>query len=98
MLAVNGVSGVVVLLHYRAFQRQAGENALGARVSQHFGVHLPVSSGGSVTTDRPRGNRSLAREFKLARQKMLQTLVVHDQHDQIYVFDSNLQSPASSAN
>ncbi len=29
---------------------------------------------------------------------MLQTTVVHDQHDQIYAFDADLQSPASTAN
>src|ERR1700732_13881 len=29
---------------------------------------------------------------------MLETLVVHDQHNQIHAFDSDLQSPTSAAN
>src|SRR5258708_14506693 len=42
-------------------------------------------------------DRSLAREFELARKQMLQTAVIHDQHDEIYIFDADLQSPASAA-
>src|SRR5205823_11157735 len=33
--AVNGVGGVGILLDNRAFQRQSGKSALGARIGQH---------------------------------------------------------------
>ena len=58
----------------------------------------PVGSGGCVTAYRACCNRSFAGEFELAGKQMLQTVVVHDQHDQVNAFDADLQSPASAAN
>src|ERR1022692_1143003 len=69
-----------------------------ARVSEHLSVHLPVGSRGSVAANRACRNRSFTREFKLAGKQMLQTLVVHNQHDQVHIFDTDLQSPTSTAN
>src|SRR5271169_649726 len=98
VLAVNGAGRVVVLLHYRTFQRQAGEHAFRARVSQHFSVHRYVSSGGSVTAYRARCHRSFTGELELAGKQMLQTTIVHDQHHQVDPFDSDLQSPTPTTN
>jgi hypothetical protein len=43
-------------------------------------------------------NRSFTAACELAGEQMLETLLVHNQHDQIHAFDSNLQSPASAPN
>src|SRR5579872_2758630 len=51
-----------------------------------------------MTSDRAGRDRSFTGKLKLAGEQMLETLVIHDQHDQIHVFDSDLQSPASAAN
>ena len=42
--------------------------------------------------------RGFTSEFELTGQQMLETLLIHDQHDQIHAFDSDLQSPATTAN
>src|SRR5438067_11588503 len=56
VLAVNSASGVVILLHDRTFECQAGERTLRARVRQYLGVHFPVSSGRRVTANRARSS------------------------------------------
>ncbi len=94
MLAVNCACRVVILLHYRTFQGQAGEHALRAGVTQNFGIQLPVGSCRGLTAYRAGRNRSVSAKFELAGEKMLQTTVVHDQHNQVHFFDSDLQSPA----
>jgi len=44
VMAINGASRVIVLLHYRAFQRQASEYAFRALVGQHFRVQQYVNT------------------------------------------------------
>src|SRR5208282_231597 len=97
VVAVNRTRRVVVLLHYRTFQRQAREYAFRTRIGQHFSVQQYVGSGGSVSAYRARCHRSLTSHFELAGKQMLETTIVHNQHDQIHTFDSDLQSPASTA-
>ena len=96
--AVNGVSRVVILLDDCTLERQAGEYAFGPRISQDLGVQLPVGSRGRVTSNWAGCNRSFPREFELARKKMLQAAVVHDQHDQVNAFDTDLQTPTAATN
>jgi hypothetical protein len=50
-----------------------------------------------MTAYRARCNRSFTGEFELAGEQMLEALVVHDQHDQVHAFNSDLQSPTSTA-
>src|SRR5271168_4085637 len=51
-----------------------------------------------MTADGSGRNRSFTSQFELARQQMLETLLIHYEHDQIHTFDSDLQSPATTAN
>jgi hypothetical protein len=43
-------------------------------------------------------DRSFPGEFKLAGEQVLETLIVHDQHDEVYAFEADLQSGATAAN
>src|SRR5437868_5156325 len=68
-LAIDGESGIHVLLNDGAFQREAGEDTLGARVSQHFGVQLPVSSGRRMTSHGTRCYRPFSSQGEFAGKK-----------------------------
>src|SRR5579864_5609253 len=50
-----------------------------------------------MTTYWTRCTRRFARELKLAGEQVLEALFVHNQHDQIHTFDSDLQSGAPTA-
>jgi hypothetical protein len=89
-MAVDGASRVIVLLDYRTFQRQAGEYTFRARVGEYFGVQQYVSAGGSVTAYGARCHRSFTGKLELGGKQMLQATVVHNQHDQIHAFDTDL--------
>src|SRR5579871_284807 len=56
--AVDGPRGIVVFFDDCAFQRQAGKHTLGARIRQHFGIHLPVGAGRGMTAHRTRSYRA----------------------------------------
>src|SRR3954447_23179603 len=45
---VNGAGGVLILFNDGAVQCDTGEYALGARVGEDLGIHLPVSAGRGV--------------------------------------------------
>ena len=51
-----------------------------------------------MTTYWARCTRSFSCKFEFAGKQMLEALVVHDQHNQIYTFNSDLQSGAPAAN
>src|ERR1700722_16760682 len=73
VLAVDGTGGIVILLNDCAFQGQAREYSFGARVGQHLGIHLPIGSGGSVTTDWARRDRASSGQLNLAGKQVLET-------------------------
>src|SRR4051794_14518145 len=42
------------------------------------------------------GGRSFTAYLELAGKKLLHSLVIHDEHDEVNAFNANLQSPASA--
>src|SRR5580698_4722789 len=49
-----------------------------------------------MTADWACCHGSFTGEFELGRKQMLQTTVVHDEHDQVHAFNADLQSPAAT--
>src|SRR5437764_6533200 len=68
VLAVNGASGILILLNDCSLQGDPGERASGARVGQDLCVHLPIRTCGRMTSDRTCCHRSFASQGKLAGQ------------------------------
>ena len=79
-----------------AAQGESGKSALGARVGQNLGFQFPIGIGRSMASDRSCRRRCIRSELELARQQLLHALVILDNHDQIYAFDADLQSPAAA--
>src|SRR5581483_3177294 len=93
---IDGFHGVVIAVNGCAVQRESGKYALGPRVGQDLGVHLPVSIRGSVTSHRSGCSRGITAHLELAREQVLHALVVLEDHHQVNAFHADLQTPAST--
>src|SRR5581483_5132532 len=97
VLVINGAGGVIILLYHRTLEGQAGKDASRTRVRQHLGIQFPVRSRRRMTSNRACCCRTFAAELELAGKQMLQSLIVHDKHYQVYSLYTDLQTPASTA-
>src|ERR1700739_3186711 len=50
-----------------------------------------------MTANRAGCYRSLPGQFELAGEKLLQTFIVHDQHDQVHALQADLESSTAAA-
>src|SRR5437763_7143812 len=96
--AIDGAGRVVILLYDGAFERQTCEYAFGSGVGKQFRIHFPISSGGCVAAHRTRGHGPFTAKRKLAREQLLETLVIHDEHNQVNTFEADLQSYIAATN
>src|ERR1700721_1616298 len=97
IIAINGVSRIVVLFDDCAFEGESTEDALGAGVAEDFGIQLPVCAGYSLTAYGTGSDGAFATQLELAGEQMLHAAIVHDQHDEVDIFTADLKHPASAA-
>jgi hypothetical protein len=94
--AIQFAGAVVVLLHHRTVQRDAGKGAARARVGKDLGAHLPVGAALGVTAYRASGCGSVSAHFEFAGKQLRHAVLVHHEHHQIDGLAANLQTPAST--
>src|ERR1700722_1529832 len=96
MTAVNVFGGIVIRTKCGTFKRNTGEEATRARVAKHFGAHVGISVCCCITSDWPRGYRSVAAQFYFAFEDGRRASFVHDQQDEISSLPADLESYAAA--
>jgi hypothetical protein len=75
--------GFLVRLHHGAVQRNASKQPARSRIGQDLGRHRGVGCGsGGASLGAGRG-RGITTDRELVRKQVVDTLAIHDQHDNI---------------
>src|SRR6202011_1757324 len=96
VLSIHSGSRIRVLLHDCAFDGHAGKCAFETSVGQHFGVHLPVGTSGSMAPHRPCRSGALVADLEFTRKEVPSPFVAHYQHYEVHTFNSDLKSPGAA--
>src|ERR1700687_2470188 len=93
--AVEGFDGIHVGAHVSSVQGCSDECTLGTGVSEDAGLHLPVSAGAGITTERHVASSGVSSDFPIGLEQLLGSLVVHKEHDEVDALDADLRSPTA---
>src|ERR1700761_709637 len=94
--AVLQLHVVVVAVEYRSVERDAGEQALGARVGKKLCVEFPVCTGLGVTAHGTGRSCSVSADLELVLQHGLKALLVHGDQDEVGGLTSDLPAYAAA--
>ena len=91
---------VLVLLDHRSRETDSRKRSASPRVGQDLRSQLPVRVGGGVASHGACGYGRIGTQLEFAGKKVFQSVLVHDQHDQVNCLAADLEThtPAAGEN
>ena len=88
---------VRIALNPRTSQIYTGKQALRSRIGKDLCVGFPICGSGCLPPDWSGSSRNFAADLKFVAKEAMHSLLVHNQNNQVHIFQADLCAPAAAA-